>query len=147
MKKNNLFKIYVFLIINFIMTIPVAYADDGINLCQDAGVVKAFQVIGYGLLFLKIIIPIVLVIMGSLELGKAVIASDDKAIRTAVMSFVKKVIAGVIVFFVPTIIGAVINLAGNIKADTSQFECLSNCINHPTNKAQCIIPSNTLFTE
>ena len=44
---------------------------------------------------IKIGVPIVLIIMGAIDLGKAVLASDDKEIKAATSKLIKRAIAAV----------------------------------------------------
>lgn len=67
---------------------------------------------------LQIGIPIVLVLMGTIDLGKAVLSSDDKAIKESTSRLVKRVIAAVAVFFVFTIVKLVMNIISSNKVDT-----------------------------
>lgn len=62
---------------------------------------------------IQIGIPILLIIMGSIELGKAVISSDEKVIKAATSSLVKKCVAAVAVFFIVTIVSLVFGLFGS----------------------------------
>ncbi len=56
------------------------------------------------LLVIQIGIPILLILMGTIDLGKAVLSSDDKAIKESTSRLIKRVIAAVAVFFVATIV-------------------------------------------
>ena len=63
---------------------------------------------------IQIAIPILLIIMGSLDLGKAVMASDDKEIKAATSKLIKRAIAAAAVFFVVFAVKLVMNIvAGN----------------------------------
>ena len=55
-------------------------------------------------------IPILLIIMGSIDLGKAVMSSDDKEIKGATSKLIKRAIAAVAVFFVATIVSLLMNM-------------------------------------
>lgn len=59
---------------------------------------------------IQIGIPIILIIMGSIDLGKAVLSSDEKAIKGAQGALVKRCIAAVAVFFVVTIVQLIFGL-------------------------------------
>ena len=99
--------------------------------CYNTSVV--FQFIGYIVLVLKILIPSILIVLGVIALGKAVIAADDKEIKTAVNSIIKKFIAAVCIFFIPAIISAmftIVNGFGDVKAD---YQVCVKCITSPTN--------------
>ena len=115
---------------------------NGIDACQNAGVVKSFQIVGYGMFFLKIVAPIILIIMSVIEISKAIVSNDDNAIKTSVGTMVKRAIAAVVIFFIPTIIAFVFRAVDGASEVKGEFTCLSECISSPTN---CSIPSNELF--
>ncbi len=93
---------------------------------QSNGVLKAFQVIGYIIYVAKFLIPLLLIIFGSIDFAKAIISSSDKAGSEAISSFVKRVVAAVIIFFVPTIISFVLDLIDDASA-TINDENFTNC--------------------
>lgn len=55
------------------------------------------------ILLIKIAVPIALVIFGMIDLGKGVIASKEDEIKKGQKDFIKRIIAGVIVFFIVSI--------------------------------------------
>lgn len=59
---------------------------------------------------LRIIIPIVLILLGTIDLGKAVIASDDKEIKSAQSMLIKRLVYAALIFFVPLIVYVIMNL-------------------------------------
>ena len=71
----------------------LAAAEDPCN-----GLLPVVQFIKNGVFpIIQIGIPIILIIMGSIDLGKAVMANDDKAIKTATSSLIKRAIAALAV--------------------------------------------------
>ncbi len=66
---------------------------------------------------IQIGIPILLIIMGSIDLGKAVMSSDDKEIKGATSRLIKRVIMAVAIFFVVTIVTIVMNLFTKVDSD------------------------------
>lgn len=79
---------------------------------------------------LKILVPIALIIWGIIDLTKAVMASDDSAMKKAQGALVKKILAAVCVFLVPTIMNAVLSIVANGtkgEVDTGNWaSCWSN---------------------
>ena len=75
----------------------------------------------------KIIVPIILIIVGMIDLAKAVTEKSEDKIKDAQKNLVSKAIAAVCVFLVATLVGLVMNLVG----DDSYRECW-DCINSPT---------------
>jgi len=59
---------------------------------------------------LRIFIPIVLILMGSIDFIKAVMSNDDKAMKDSVSKFIKRALAAIFMFFIVTIVSAVINM-------------------------------------
>lgn len=66
-------------------------------------------------------IPILLIVMGSIDLGKAVMASDDKEIKGATSKLIKRAIAAVAVFFIPLIVNLLIGMVGDAGEDEGSF--------------------------
>ena len=137
MKKNcfNKTSMFLVMIITFLMFCPNAYA---FNVCEKSGIVKSFQIIGYALMVVKIVVPLLLMIIGAVDLGKATLSSDQNAITAAVSLLTKRAIAAVVIFFIPTIIAFVMSLVdGSNKLN--KFDACSKCISKPT---QCVIPND-----
>ena len=61
---------------------------------------------------IQIGIPILLILMGTIDLGKAVLSSDDKEIKASTTRLLKRAIAAVAVFFAVTLVNAVMGLVG-----------------------------------
>lgn len=62
-------------------------------------------------------IPIILIVMGTIDLGKAVLSSDDKEIKAGTGRLIKRAIAAIFVFFIATIVSLVMGLFGSSKAN------------------------------
>ena len=77
---------------------------------------------------IQIVVPILLIVFGMLDLAKAVIASKEDEIKKAQMTFVKRLIAAVIVFFVVSLVQLVVRfVAGNDENSImSCFNCFVN---------------------
>ena len=103
-----------------------------------ASTANIWQVVGYVLLAFKIVIPILLIIFGMLDLGKAVIASKDDEIRKATKSLAMRAIAAVVIFFIPTVVGLVLGLISNFSSSGAQddWNTCRHCITSP-NGSEC----------
>lgn len=66
---------------------------------------------------LQIGIPIILIVLGTLDLGKAVIASDEKQVKEAQGKLINRCIYAVAVFFIVTLVNVILSMvsttAGN----------------------------------
>ena len=92
---------------------------------------SVFQLLGTILIIFKIMIPILLIVFGTLDLGKAVIATDSKQIKESVNHFIKRCLVSVVIFFLPTIIGAIFGLVENFKETKSDYEVCRKCVVNP----------------
>lgn len=81
-----------------------------------------WQIIGWVLWVFKIVIPIVIIIFGMIDLGKAVVASKDDEIKKSIKSLAMRAIAGIVIFFIPTLVGAIFGLVGEFQSDEMQAE-------------------------
>ena len=79
-----------------------------------------------------IIIPIGLIVFGTIDLGKAVIASDEKEVKAAQTRLIKRFIYAALVFFIPILVTAVMNVVRDSQTgtDTKSWEkCWQKVIN------------------
>ena len=102
------------------------------SICSDPQAQEIWYTVGMFLLVFKIVIPILLIIFGMIDLGKAVISSDDKAVSKAGKSLLNRIIAGVCIFFIPTLIGLVFKMVGSFKEVEGQFDICAACVSNPT---------------
>lgn len=104
--------------------------------CSDSA--SIWYTLGMFLLVFKIVIPVLLIVFGMIDLGKAVISSDDKAVSKAAKSLLNRVIAGICIFFVPTIVSILFKMVGSSFGEVEdQFDICANCISNPTNSNKC----------
>ena len=99
---------------------------------------EVWQFIGRIVLILKIVIPIMHIVLGIIGLGKAVLADDDKEIKTQVNKLITKFIAAVVLFFLPSIVGACIRLVNGFSSVEADYMVCVNCVTNPQN--QCDVP-------
>ncbi len=100
--------------------------------CADtAGI---WRVIGYVVYIIRIAIPIIIVLLGTLDLGKAVIAGEDKKIKEAQKSFIMRLIYGIAIFFVFTIVKVIFGILG-VNTDSGDPKICWDCATKPNNKA------------
>lgn len=94
-------------------------------------------------MLIKIIVPILLIIFGMLDLAKAVIASKEDEIKKAQMTFVKRLIAAVIVFFVVSLVQLVVRFVAGKDNDNIMgcFNCFISGETSDNNQSGCQIRS------
>lgn len=70
------------------------------------------------LLIAQIVIPILLIIWGTIDLGKAVVASKEDDIKKAQATLIKRVITAILVFLLSTIVTFALGLVGGTNWKT-----------------------------
>ncbi len=88
---------------------PEVDLSTGWDFCEKHGVLVSMRIFSRAISVARIFVPILLIIFGIIELSKAVLSSDDKAISNATSSLIKKLIIGLLVFFIPTIVDSIFN--------------------------------------
>lgn len=95
--------------------------------CADTA--NIWHLVGLIVYIIKIVIPLMLIVMGMIDLGKAVINSDEKAINKAVGTLIKRFIAAVVVFFIPTIVNAIFGIIGIVGGNSeSDYNTCVTCV-------------------
>lgn len=94
--------------------------------CNTQEVKSIMGIVGYVVWGIKVVVPIILIIIGMLDMAKAVNSKSEDEIKKAQQALIKKAIAAVIVFLVPTLVGLIMGVIG---ADNYKG-CLT-CINKP----------------
>ena len=102
--------------------------------CNGIGPIVAFVKNGI-FPIIQIGIPIILIVMGSIDLGRAVLSSDDKEIKAATGKLIKRAIAAVAVFFVATIVSLLMGMFGTANTGIEGTGNWSDCWNNPTGSA------------
>lgn len=98
----------------------------GIDNCN--GLLPLVKVIRRGIIpIFQIGIPILLIILGMVDLGKAVISSEEKEVKAAQSRLIKRFIYAALVFFVVTLVTALMSIvAEGGEGDTGGWK---NCWN------------------
>ena len=100
-------------------------------ICSDLW--QVWQIIGWVLWIFNIVIPIIIIIFGMIDLGKAVVASKDDEIKKSVKSLAMRAVAGIVIFFIPTLVGVIFRVVDDFAADDiqGQYGVCSTCITDP----------------
>ena len=109
------------------------YLLDETTFC--ASTASVWQLVGRILWIFLIIIPILVIIFGSIDLGKAVVSSDDKEIKKAAKSLLMRIVAALVLWFVPTIVHACFGLVDRFNneagADGKDYMICETCVTRP----------------
>jgi hypothetical protein len=108
-------------------------AKDAASFCCQMS--DMFSLLGLFVTVFKIIIPILLIVFGMLDMGKAVTSGKDDEIKKSAGSFGRRIGAAVVVFFIPTIVGLVMSLINNAAGGGTDNYC--KCIKDILNVSAC----------
>lgn len=76
----------------------------------------------------KIAIPIILIIFGMLDLGKAVMSNDEKEMKGAQGKFIKRIIYAVIVFLVVAVVQLIFGMLAKASDGDVNKDNITSCI-------------------
>ena len=77
----------------------------------------------------QLAIPIILIILGMIDLGKAVMSNDEKEMKGAQSKLIKRIIYAVLVFFIIAIVKFVFNVLDDSEGD-SYIGCIDCFLNY-----------------
>lgn len=86
------------------------------SVCTD-GIAEVVGLAKMVIKVLQLVVPIGLIIMGTIDMAKAVIAGDEKKMKEAQKPFIKRIIAAVIVFLIPIIVNMVLSFVTTGNSD------------------------------
>lgn len=103
-----------------------------VDICSsNSGTLKAFQVVGYILYIIKILVPVIIIVLGSIEFGKAAISKDEKSTVVAANNLINKFIIGVLIFMIPTLLQALLYLVKDAEEAKKGYETCTACLLSP----------------
>lgn len=90
-----------------------------------------WQLVGNILLIIKILVPVALICIGIITLGKAVISTDEKDMKNGFNSIIKKFLISVFIFFLPTIVTTMFGVVNGFDDLRSDYNVCQKCISNP----------------
>ena len=64
---------------------------------------------------IRIAVPVLVVVLISVDMLSAVTSGDEKGVKEAQSRAIKRVIIGVVIFFIPTLVNFVLKMAGYVS--------------------------------
>ena len=96
--------------------------------CETQAGYKIMGFLGIIINIIKIIVPILLILLGTIDLVKCIM-SNEKEIKPTIKKLITKVICAVAIFFVPSIVMMLTNM---IEIDNNNEKCISCLLEIPT---------------
>ena len=101
-----------------------------------ASTATIWRFIGEIIYIIRIVIPIIIILLGTLDLGKAVMSGEEKTVKESQKNFIKRLIYGVAIFFIFVIVQVIFGLLG-VETDKGDTKVCWDCATKPHNKS-CI---------
>lgn len=90
-------------------------ADTDVDCQSGSTLVNVIAIVRLVMNIICVAVPIIMILMGTIDLFKAVTAGKDDDIKNKQKALITRIIAGVLVFLVPTIVSVLMNLIGVSK--------------------------------
>lgn len=108
--------------------------------CNDGNIRHVLKIFGYFLIVAKLAIPLLLIGFGTFDIYKSVIDKDEKSLTKQIKKLGFRVLAGIVVFFIPNIVYAVFNLSDKLEViNTDEYKTCAECILDPLEDNLCIL--------
>lgn len=108
------------------------------HVCDRVNILRFIRAIHIVVNIMKILVPIALIIIGSITLGKAAIGGEQDALSKAMTSLIKKTVIGLVIFLVPTFVNVFIKMINDDK-DFSGFSNCETCLSENTESCDLLI--------
>ena len=82
-----------------------------------------FELLHTIVLAVKIIVPIMLLALGSLDFAQAVFASNEDGVKKAQSKFIKRLVIAVVIFLIPSFLGVILRIANSIWGNIDPTFC------------------------
>ncbi len=100
-----------------------------LDMCAEPNVLKVMRIVKTVITFIKIMVPILLLVSASMTFMKAV-ADGEK--NKAVQALIRKIVAAAAIFLIPTFVGIIFKL---VDQDKVYYACLENATKEGINAA------------
>ncbi len=98
-----------------------------LDICGNPNLAPLWNVVGTVINIIWIGVPILLIILGSIDLGKAVISSKEDEVKKAKKALLNRIIYAVLVFCVVWIVGIVMDAISSIGIEGTDTTTWRTC--------------------
>lgn len=143
MKKKNVRRLLLLLLLvtfiglNFVYAKEVTVTSGELHFCDYAGTRRAFLILGYILLIIKILVPILLMVVVIIDFSKVVFSGKTDDLSKTVSSSLKKLIAAFMVFITPSLINGLMTVL-----DHGEQGDMAGCYTCALDTSKCKVEEN-----
>lgn len=107
------YKVYKWLLASFIFFVTVLMIEPVFAIsCNGILTADAAAFIQKIIDWIRILAPILLIILGSVDMGQAVISEDKDNLKKATSRLMKRAIAALAIFFIPLVVRVLLDISG-----------------------------------
>lgn len=127
--QKKLKKVISIIFFLFFISINIVYAQTStdLRLCEYPGVIRTLKLIGLFIFIAKILVPILLIGFSIVDVSKTIISGKADDLKKAAMTILKRAIAGLLIFFIPTIVNYCFQTLVE-AVDASEYQACSTCL-------------------
>lgn len=96
-----------------------------LSICNNPDILEIFRIIKIFILIIRIVVPILLILSVMIAYFKSVMSSDNDSLKLTNKNVISKIIAAILIFFIPTFV----SILGNISSSDNAYK---SCINMST---------------
>lgn len=105
----------------------------GDNVCSNGNVQNALRMVGYFIFLAKLFVPLLIIGFGSFDLYKSILNGGGESMSKQLKSLGFRVIAGIVVFFIPTIVNAFLGQLVAMQGISDEITGCQVCLLDPFN--------------
>ena len=122
-------KYLLFGIMTMLVSMPVVFAGTEYIECGNSSIPAPIPgITRVVVLLLQILLPLVVIVMGSLDFLKAVSTSDSEKIKNGQKQFIKRIVAAGLFFIVITVTKFVVDVAADINDEGGSISSCIDCL-------------------
>ena len=96
--------------------------------CEDESILRLFAIFRMLITVIKILVPIIIILKVSTDLGKAVVASNGDQIKKVSATIPKRFIAALVIFLIPSVINYIFDVLVGFQDTASAFASCTTCM-------------------
>lgn len=113
------------------------------NPCDENDLRRVLKIFGYVLMIMKFMVPLLIIGFGIFDLYKSVVDKDEKSLSKQIKMIGIRLICGLIVFFLPTIIYAFLDGVDKSGTKEQGYQTCAECVLKPTTNNLCTIAEDS----
>ncbi len=109
----------------------------GDDICGEERVVKALRALGLVLMFARFAIPLIIIVMGTFDFIKAVLAGTQETLAKQAKALGWRVVIGLFIMFAPTLVSAFLSGLHAYGTFSNEAEACQKCLFNPFKDGSC----------